>query len=211
MSLRSSRAGGPVVAAAAVVLAACTPTSLEAVQPSRFVAEPQVSGEAAALFGDRAEQAYDQLSGLLLEEGFALAADEDADPVAVVVDPLAPAMTPDALDYWRRTAEEAARGDGRARDVVDLLRITDLHDPELVARHVVSQQVSEGAVDVAPGREDALVVDLETRAVVAASRLHRAEDVVVERDLRVTLVDVGDEGWLVSEFEGDVDWSFEHG
>lgn len=192
-----------------VLLTACTPASLDTVRPSRFVAGPTVSQEARQRYGPRADQAYEQICELLMTQGVDLA-EEAADPVHALVDPLEPVMTVEALDYWSRTARRAVEGDPEAQEVVDLLRITRLPDPELVARGVVSQEILEGAVETAD-EPDRLVVDVEQEVVIAAARMHRAEEVTVRRSLSMTLVEDGADGWAVDEFDGDVDWDFDQG
>lgn len=202
-----------LAAALGLALAGCTPAAQVDVLPERFVDLPEISPAAQQAYGERAEEAYDQLADLLLEQATpeALLDPGHGTPTeAELVDGIVEAMTDEAAQEWRATVAADLGGDQQARDVVRLLRFHTWEAPGYAAPRVGdtlrSQSVTDGSVTTdAAGTQapEGLVVSLTHHAQVRLVAAQVPVDVELERPLTVTLVPDGD-AWLIDTFEGSL-------
>lgn len=219
--VRRRPAGGRAVRAALLalvvpLLAACGPGDQDAVTPQRYVDPPEVSVAAQELYGQDAEQAYDQIAQFLLDHSYELPLvdPEHTSPTAEELSgPVAPVLTEEAATAWTELVDQDLAGDAEARDVVRLLRF---HSWEADGSTLASQDepvrfqtITEGLVDVAAAPSDGsaapLTVELVHRADVQLEEARVPYDVVLTKPLTFTLVpgpEGSDPAWLVSTFEG---------
>lgn len=205
--------GGMAALVAALFLAACGPTSQDQVSPQRYVDPPTISAEADAAYGERAGDAFTQVSDFLLEHSYV---EPLIDPThtqpseAELTEGIVDAMTPEAATAWLALVTQDLAGDEAARDAVRLLRFHSWNAPKatLASDPVRFQSISEGSVDVgaapAEGEEQALVIDVVHRAAVTLVESRVPYDVVLTKPIAVTVVpDPQDPTrWIISTFEG---------
>lgn len=218
-----------VAALLAVAVSGCAATTPAATTPLAFADPPSVSAEASAMYGDAAEDAYAQVTDVLLEYSTPTQfLEPDAAPPieADLNEGIPEAMTSATARVWEQEVAAALSGDAEAVDAVNLLRLHDL-DTTWATRPrrgeiLSAQRVSEGLValgeplvlassddtgsgDGTSATTDAQVTPLVISLVHTATIRLEAEgepyQVIVTRPLTITVVPDGDR-WRIATFTG---------
>lgn len=225
--VHSIRDQSVTVALVVFAVSACTPVSQDQVRPEAFADPPTISQDAAAMYGDRAQEAYDHVSDFLLEHSTPaelLAPDGEQPTEATLTDGIVDQMTASAAIQWESDVVAAIGGDTEALEVVNLLCFYDLDTTDATPPRdgdvLGSQSVSEGVISLgettdaaATTGDDAAATSGTAVTPLQVSLVHQAQirleedrvpyQVEVVRPLTLTLVPDGD-GWLISDFSGEL-------
>lgn len=155
-----------VVLLAVIALAGCgAPLSTSDAVPQRYIEVPLVSEAARQRYGDRAKQAYEELTRFSMDQWL----------LAGLVDPGAPAPTAQALSDgitehlapatvlpWQESVTAALAGDSDQANLVRILRFYDLQAPTLRmpdggSSPITGESITEGTVGLGAARSDGII------------------------------------------------------
>lgn len=199
-----------------LTLVGCAPLAQDQARPERFVDPPEITAAATQRYGNAAGAAYNQVADFLLTQSYR---PELIDPqhtevtVPELTDGISEALVPATATVWQELAAESVAGDREARDSVRLLRFHSWDIPGSTLpphrRDVLrTQSVTDGYVDVTTSGSggEALLVAVRHRADLTLAENTIPYDVVLTKDLELTLVPSTDDPgkWLIETFEGEL-------